>query len=204
MLVIRLFSVDIDGWCGILVALLIIRAGIKTAHETIKDILGKPPEKVFIDEIESIVLSHRGVLGVHDIIVHDYGPGRMMISLHGEVDGNSNLFKVHEMIDSIEKELADKLGCEAVIHIDPVATDDKLSVEMKEKVTEIVGNIDPILTVHDLRVIHKNNTDTVFFDMVVPFDFKLEDDELKSLLSEKLEQSYPGIICVINIDRPYT
>ena len=130
MIVLRTTGINVDGWCGVLVAVFILRAGYGAAKETLNPLLGQAPEPEFIDEIEKIVLSRPEIIGIHDLVVHDYGPGHRMISLHGEVDGSGDIYALHDAIDSAEMELHECLGCEAVIHMDPVNLKDP---EMKEK-----------------------------------------------------------------------
>lgn len=133
MFITKFTSFDLDGICGAAVALFIFISGLRAAKETINPLLGVPPTDEFVDEIGETVMSHKGVLGFHDLIVHDYGPGRRMISLHAEVPADEDLLKTHDMIDNIEKELSAKLGCDAVIHMDPIETDDKITMEAREK-----------------------------------------------------------------------
>ena len=203
MLVIKLFSADIDGWCGILVAIFILKAGVESVRDTASDLLGKPPSKELIDEIESIVMSHKEVIGMHDLIIHDYGPGRMMVSLHGEVPADGNMLHLHDVIDNIEKELSDKLACAAVIHMDPVELHNEKVDEMKKVVTEIATGIDDRLTIHDFRIVSGPTHTNVIFDIVVPFDCKIEDTALEDEISQKVKQYDSKCFCVINIDRPY-
>ena len=125
MLVLKFTGLNVDGWCGAMVALFILYAGYSAAKDTLSPLLGQPPEEELISQIRDITLSHQEIVGIHDLVVHDYGPGRLMISLHGEVPGDGNIFELHDVIDQAEKELKDKLGCDAVIHMDPIATDDE-------------------------------------------------------------------------------
>lgn len=120
MIIMRLTSINVDGFGGLLVAIFILYAGIKAVKDTMDPLLGKAPDQTFVREIRAIVMSHPKVHGIHDLIVHDYGPGRRMITLHLEVPGDEDVFQLHDMIDHIERELDQKLGCEAVIHMDPV------------------------------------------------------------------------------------
>ena len=203
MLVIKFFSVDIDGWCGILVAAFILKAGISSVRDTVGDLLGKAPSKELIDKIEDIVLSHEEVIGMHDLIIHDYGPGRMMVSLHGEVSGDGDMMHLHDIIDNIEKELSEKLGCAAVIHMDPIVINDEKVTEMRSKVLKIVEGIDPKLSIHDFRMVTGPTHTNIIFDIVVPYDFKMSNNKLKDTISEEVKKTNENCFCVISIDRPF-
>ena len=120
MLIMKFTGVNVDGWCGVLVAVFILKAGYEAAKETLNPLLGQAPEPEFIEEIQNIVLSRPEIIGIHDLVVHDYGPGHRMVSLHGEVDGSQDIFELHDAIDGVEMELQERLGCQAVIHMDPV------------------------------------------------------------------------------------
>lgn len=122
----------IDGWCGILVAAFILWSGFSAAKETIDPLLGTPPTHEFVEKIRDLVMAHQGILGLHDLIVHDYGPGRVMISLHAEVSASENVLELHDEIDNVEKELRERLGCEAVIHMDPIITDDGITEQTRQ------------------------------------------------------------------------
>ncbi len=146
-------GVSIDGWCGLIVGIFILRAGIEAAKDTIDPLLGKAPDPAFVEHIRSIVLSHPEVLDVHDLLVHDYGPGRMMISLHAEVPAEGDFLKLHDIIDNIERELQTTLSCSAVIHMDPVLTKDSETSRLHEIVSGLAKQLDPSVSVHDLRLV---------------------------------------------------
>lgn len=155
----------LDGWFGILVGLFILYTGGSTLKETIDLLLGQPPKQEFIDEVKEIVLGHSMVHGVHDLIVHDYGPGRVMISLHAEVDVNGDIQDIHEQIDHIEHELQEKLHCSATIHMDPIVTDDKEVLAMKAKVEEMVHFLDESFSMHDFRMVRGSTRTNLIFDV---------------------------------------
>lgn len=133
MAVAHVTGISIDGWCGCLVACFVLYAGFSAAKDTLNPLLGEPPSREFVNEIRTIVMAHPEILGIHDLVVHDYGPGRRMISLHGEVSGDCDIFEIHDVIDRIEKELQEKLGCEAVIHMDPIVVNNEAINETKRK-----------------------------------------------------------------------
>ena len=194
----------LDGWFGILVGIFIIYTGGSTLKETIDLLIGQPPKKEFIDEIREIVLGHSLVYGVHDLIVHDYGPGRRMISLHAEVAVDGDIQDIHEQIDHIEHELQEKLNCSATIHMDPIVTDDKEVLEMKEKVEEMVQSLDENFSMHDFRMVKGPTRTNLIFDVEVPRKTSLTDNEIMNRLKEQIH-GLPGnkYFAVIQIDHEY-
>ena len=194
----------LDGWFGILVGLFILYTGGSTLKETIDLLLGQPPKQEFIDEIKEIVLGHSMVHGVHDLIVHDYGPGRVMISLHAEVDVNGDIQDIHEQIDHIEHELQEKLHCSATIHMDPIVTDDKEVLAMKAKVEEMVHFLDESFSMHDFRMVKGSTRTNLIFDVEVPRKTSYTDNEIVNWLKERIHE-LPGskYFAVIQIDHEY-
>ena len=147
----QIWGLQIDGYCGVLVGLFVMMAGLSAAKETVSPLLGQPPEQEFVHRIEEIILSHKeeGVLGLHDLVVHDYGPGRVMISAHVEVPASGNILELHDMIDIIERQLAEQLMCHAVIHMDPISQDDALTNQLKDEVAKIIEQLDAAIQFHD-------------------------------------------------------
>ena len=194
----------LDGWFGILVGLFILYTGGSTLKETIDLLLGQPPKQEFIDEVKEIVLGHSMVHGVHDLIVHDYGPGRVMISLHAEVDVNGDIQDIHEQIDHIEHELQEKLHCSATIHMDPIVTDDKEVLAMKTKVEEMVHFLDESFSMHDFRMVKGSTRTNLIFDVEVPRKTSYTDNEIVNWLKERIHE-LPGskYFAVIQIDHEY-
>ena len=194
----------LDGWFGILVGLFILYTGGSTLKETIDLLLGQPPKQEFVDEIKEIVLGHSLVHGVHDLIVHDYGPGRVMISLHAEVDVNGDIQDIHEQIDHIEHELQEKLHCSATIHMDPIVTDDKEVLAMKAKVEEMVHFLDESFSMHDFRMVKGPTRTNLIFDVEVPRKTSYTDNEIVNWLKERIHE-LPGskYFAVIQIDHEY-
>ena len=194
----------LDGWFGILVGIFIVYTGGSTLKETIDLLIGQPPKKEFIDEIREIVLGHSLVYGVHDLIVHDYGPGRRVISLHAEVAVDGDIQDIHEQIDHIEHELQEKLNCSATIHMDPIVTDDKEVLEMKEKVEEMVQSLDENFSMHDFRMVKGPTRTNLIFDVEVPRKTSLTDNEIMNRLKEQIH-GLPGskYFAVIQIDHEY-
>ncbi len=197
----------IDGYCGLAVSALILFAGYSAAKDTLGPLLGQAPEPEFIQKIQRIVMDTDIITGIHDLIIHDYGPGRQMISLHAEVPMNVDILKAHDLIDNLERELKEQLGCDAVIHMDPLATDDEITTRLKAKVMIFAEEIAPEIGIHDFRVVTGDTHTNIIFDAVVPFS--LEGDAVKKLLQDKIEAmptedaATGRYFAVINIDRPY-
>ncbi len=204
MLVSHYTSLQVDGICGVLVALLIFYAGFNSAKETINPLLGQPPEPEFVRRIEEIVLAEEEIVGIHDLIVHNYGPGRVMISLHAEVPADGDILALHDMIDNVEHRLKSELHCAAVIHMDPVSTRDEHTLELKRVVTQLVKEIDPVLSIHDFRVVKGPTHTNLIFDMVVPFDFPMSDVDVADKVQNKIWKYNPVYFAVIEIDKAYT
>jgi cation diffusion facilitator family transporter len=203
LLISHFANINIDAYCGIVVSVFILFSGIRSAKETMDPLLGTPPEKELINEISDIVYAHAGVEGIHDLIIHDYGPGRMMISLHAEVPADANLIETHDMIDNIEKDLREKLGCDAVIHMDPIATDDEHTLEVREKIVALIGCMDSRLTLHDFRMVKGPTHTNVLFDLVVPFGFDKSEKELRANVQTIVKTIDESYYSVINIDKSY-
>lgn len=200
----QLTGLLLDGWFGVLVGIFILYTGGSTLKETMDLLLGQPPKKEFLKEIRKIVISHPLVYDIHDLIVHDYGPGRLMISLHAEVDAQGDIQAIHEQIDHIEHELQEKLHCSATIHMDPIVTNDAEVLEMKEKVKQIVRDFDSTLSIHDFRMVRGNTRTNLIFDISVPSGSKLTDNEIVNELKSRIHQYLGGkYFAVIQIDHEY-
>lgn len=199
----RFSGVDIDGWCGIAVAVFIIIAGLRAAKETISPLLGQKPDREFVRNIEETVLSHPEIIGIHDLIVHDYGPGRVMISLHAEVSDKENITTIHEIIDETERELSQKLDCHAVIHMDPVSTDDEETNRLKKEVSKIVKTTDPTLSLHDFRLVKGDRRTNIIFDLVVPYSEENDEEKIKNIISQKIKELDATYFAIIEIDNDY-
>lgn len=203
MLVLKFTGVNVDGWCGAMVALFILYAGYSAAKDTLSPLLGQPPEEELINQIRDIALSHSEIVGIHDLVVHDYGPGRLMISFHGEVPGDGNIFELHDVIDQAEKELKEKLGCDAVIHMDPIATNDDEVKSVKQCVAELVKEINGDLSIHDFRMVKGPTHTNLIFDVVVPFQLKLSDREVADEITRRVREKWENYYAVIEIDHSY-
>lgn len=196
-------GLHIDGYCGILVGLFICYAGITAAKDTISPLLGQSPDKEFVGQIQDTVMSYDQVLGIHDLIVHNYGPGRILISLHAEVPSDGELLALHDMIDLIERDLRDRLHCEAVIHMDPVCVGDEETARLKNLTTGYLKEIDPSLTLHDFRIVQGPTHTNIIFDIVVPYRFPMSDEDIKDAVTRRIQVDYPNYFTVIEVDKTY-
>ena len=190
-----------DAYAGTAVALFILYTGVKSVMDTVGPLLGEPPTQAYVDRIEQLVMAHPEVVGVHDLIVHDYGPGRAMISLHAEVPANGDFIHLHDAIDNIEKELREALGCAAVIHMDPVVTDDVETNRLHRLVDAVVHCIDPRLSIHDFRIVAGPTHTNLVFDLVVPYAVKLTDEEVRARINTCIRDLGEQYYAVIDIDK---
>ena len=203
MIVIRISGLNIDGYVGVLVSLFIFYAGYNAAKDTIDPLLGKNPDPEFVESIKNIVMSHDNVVGIHDMVVHDYGPGRVMVSLHAEVPGDGDIFELHDAIDHIERELTEELGCSAVIHMDPIETNNEIVKALKAKINEGVILLIEGASIHDFRMVQGPTHTNVIFDVVVPYSVKYSDEEVKEKVCRMVQLIDNTYFAVINIDRLY-
>lgn len=194
---------NLDGWCGILVGIFIFYTGITAMKETVNPLLGQPPTKELVSQIKNIVNAHPSVLGIHDLLVHDYGPGHLIISLHVEVSAKGDILKIHDEIDNIERELKQRLNCIATIHMDPVVTDDAFANQMKDTVLELIRQLDPELKMHDFRMVTGPSHTNLIFDVVVPYGCPLSPKEVEKTLSDKIHNLPGNFYAVICIDQDY-
>lgn len=203
-LVSRFTGVRIDGWCGVLVSCFILYSGFSAARDMINPLLGQPPSPEYVSQIKNIVLAHPKVIGIHDLIVHDYGPGRSMISLHAEVSASENVLELHDEIDNAEKELKEQLGCVAVIHMDPIVTDDGITTETRLKVEALVKCIDDQISIHDFRMVSGPTHTNVIFDAVVPFKFRLTDTQVAEKIKTAVRTLDGNYYAVVTVEKSYT
>ena len=198
------FGISIDGWVGIFVSLFILKGGVDAAKDTIDPLLGTPPTPEFVKEIESLVMAHKEILGIHDLVVHDYGPGRVMISLHAEVPASGSVMELHDTIDNLEQELHRKLGCEAVIHMDPLADDDGATAAVRDQVTALVKCIDPAIAIHDFRMVPGPTHTNLIFDVVTPLAFRLSGQEVAQQVRALVQALDSRYIAVVHVEHAYT
>jgi len=204
MLISHFAKVNIDGWAGLLVSFSIFWAGYGAMRETIGPLLGQSPDPELVDEIRAQVLAAPNVLGIHDLIVHDYGPGRRMVSLHAEVPASGDILALHDGIDHLEHQLRDQLGCETVIHMDPIITDDESLAPLRMQITELLQKeIDPSIQIHDFRIVTGPTHTNIIFDTVIPFGFRLTDDAVKKEIARLVSTIDEHYYAVIDIDHSY-
>ena len=196
-------QLPLDGWLGVAVALFILRAGWGAAKDTLDPLLGQPPDPKLVKGVQDTVLSHQEIVGLHDLIIHDYGPGRRMLSLHAEVPADCDIMRVHDLIDHIERELGRKYAVEAVIHMDPVLVGDPRTDQLRALTEEKVKGIDPSITIHDFRITSGPLHTNLIFDAVVPYACPLDESQLRKEIAKRLKEVDENYYAVVNIDRPY-
>ena len=199
----RFTTLPVDGIGGLVVGCFILKAGWESVQDTISPLLGSAPTQEFVDAIEEELMKHKPIAGMHDLVVHDYGPGRKMISLHAEVPGNLNIFDVHDVIDVAEYDISQKLNCHVVIHMDPIDTKNERLAELKVVLKEELTKIHKDLHCHDVRMVPGPTHTNLIFDVVKPFDCTLTDDELKALIAKNIYEREGNVLCVITVDMPF-
>ena len=185
-------------------ACFVLYAGYSAARDTLNPLLGQPPSPEFVEEIKKLVLAHEEIIGIHDLVVHDYGPGRRMISLHGEVPGNSDIFEIHDVIDRIEKELNQKLGCEAVIHMDPIEVNNEKVAEIRRILALKIAERLEGVTIHDLRMVQGPTHTNLVFDAVVPYGFHRTHAQVKEEIEKIVQETWENYYAVIQAEQSYT
>lgn len=199
----RMTGLAIDGWVGALVAVFILRAGWGAAKDTINPLLGQNPDPELVRNIQTTVLSHPQVTGMHDLIIHDYGPGQSMMSFHAEVPIDSDIMEAHDVIDHIERELKDRFGIETSVHMDPIATNDEQVNRVRAQVAALVQVIDPAMTIHDFRMTRGPLHTNLIFDVVVPHKCPLSDGEVAARIEKAVKTLDDHYFVVLQLDRSY-
>lgn len=202
-LVNRFAHVNIDGWVGLAVAVFILRSGWGAAKDTINPLLGESPDPELVKQLRELVLSHPQVVGMHDLIIHDYGPGRRLCSFHAEVPQDADILDAHDAIDHIEREIKEKFGIETTVHMDPIATADEKVNQLRRQVADLARVVEPEMTIHDFRVVRGPTHTNVIFDAVVPHKCRLTDEEVLQRLRQAVSALDPTYQAVIQIDRAY-
>ena len=198
----QVVELPIDGLAGLAVALLILKTGWESARSTLDPLLGQPMDRSLAEDIDKLVLSHPNILGIHDLVYHDYGPGRAMMSFHAEVPADGDLLEIHDIIDHIERELKEKHHIEAVIHMDPVVNDERTTA-LREQVAALARELDPALSIHDFRITAGPMHTNLIFDVVVPYGFRLPDSQVRQSLTARIRALSPRYFPVIQIDHSY-
>ncbi len=199
----RIWGIGIDGWAGILVAVFILYTGVRAAKETIDLLLGSPPDPAFIEEIYAFAKNYPSVVGIHDVIVHDYGPGRQIVSFHAEVPSDSDINLAHEEIDKMERDMHEKFGCIVTVHLDPIVVDDPLVNELRSIANTAVKETDERFTLHDFRMTMGETNINLIFDLVLPNDCKMSAEEAERSVVEKIRTQKENVFCVIRVEHPF-
>lgn len=200
----RYTGVNVDGLTGVLVSLFIFYAGIRSIKETVDPLLGQAPDKDFVQSIKDVVAKYPEIVGIHDLIVHDYGPGRRIISLHGEVSEDGNIVILHDIIDRCERELSESLGCMATIHMDPITLNDERVDALRFAILEEIHKFDPKVTIHDFRVVDGPNQTNIIFDAVLPDSSGITDKQLKEQFDRIIKKLPGNCAGVITIDSQFS
>ena len=199
----QLTGLPLDGWIGLLVALFILKSGFGAAKDTLNPLLGQAPEPETVQAIQDVILSHRQVVGIHDLIIHDYGPGRRMMSVHAEVAADADLVEIHDVIDHIERELNRKFRIEAVIHIDPIQIGNPEVDRLRQLTAQLAAQLHPTLTIHDFRITTGPLHTNLIFDVVAPYDLELSDEQIKARLTAQIRALEPRCHTVIQVDHSH-
>ena len=202
-IVAKIFGISIDGYASILVAIFILFTGFKALKETIDLLLGMKPDTEFVEKLEAFTKKYEMISGIHDIMVHDYGPGRKIVSFHAEVPANCDICKAHDVIDQMEQDIYDEFNCITTIHMDPIVTDDEEINEMRKKTEEIVKEINPEFSIHDFRMTDGGDRINLIFDLVVSSDSDISHDELKSMVQQKIHSVNNKYYAVPKIENSY-
>ena len=202
-IVARTWEIGIDGYAGVLVAAFILFTGVKAAKETIDLLLGSPPSKEFIEEIYDFVKAYPSVIGIHDVMVHDYGPGRQIVSFHAEVPADSDINIAHEEVDKLERDMHAKFGCIVTVHLDPIVMNDPLVNEMHDIAVNAVKAVNPSFTLHDFRMTIGETSFNLIFDLVLPVDCEMCAEEAEQSVKEEIKKQRENCFCVIRVEHPF-
>ncbi len=202
-IVARIWGIPIDGWTGILVAAFILFTGIRAAKETIDLLLGAPPDPAFVDEIYAFVKEYPRIVGIHDVMVHDYGPGRQIVSFHAEVPSDEDINIAHEEVDKLERDMHAKFGSIVTVHLDPIVLNDPLVNELRELAANAAIAVNPSFSIHDFRMTMGENSVNLIFDLLLPSDCSMSAEEAEASVSEKIREQKPNAFCVIRVERSF-
>lgn len=196
-------DLPIDGIMGIIVSVFILKAGYEILKDTVDELLGKPADPEIVEEIKKHVTEDEKIIGIHDLVIHNYGPGNMIGSCHVEVSANEDFMIVHDIVDEIERKIMQEMGIIMTIHMDPVLTDDEMTNTAKALVEKIISEIDSKLSIHDFRIVYGETHTNLIFDTVVPYECKLENDAIKAKIDKELAKEETNYYTVIVFDREY-
>lgn len=203
-IIVSAFSdINVDGYLGIVVAGFIFMAGFNILKDTMADLLGKPAEKEFVDEITNKILSYDKIVGVHDMIIHDYGPGRKFASAHAEVPSNENIMEIHDIIDLIERDIFNELGMIISIHMDPIVVDDEKINTLRQMTSDLVAEMSEEMSIHDFRVVDGPTHTNLIFDLIVPHKYKLSNEEVCKEIENNLSKIDERYFAVITVEHSF-
>ena len=203
-LVISKFTdIPIDGYLGVFVSLFVFWAGFSILREATGTLLGKPPTKEFVDELQNEILAYEGVMGIHDLMLHDYGPGRFFGSVHVEVSGDADINLSHELIDNIEKEIYEKMGILLVIHMDPLEVNVEKVSKLRDTVSSIVAKVNSEYSIHDFRMVESPSHTNLIFDLVIPYGHKQSRQEIADIVADEVKKYNPVYCCVITVEHSF-
>ena len=202
-LVAKAWGVAIDGWAGILVAAFILYTGIKAAKETIDLLLGSPPDPKFIDEIYAFCKGYHSIVGIHDVMVHDYGVGRQIVSFHAEVPSDSDINIAHEEVDQLERDMHEKFGCIVTVHLDPIVVDDPLVNELRALADATAKTVNEHFSIHDFRMTKGETKINLIIDLVLPADCPMSAADAEKAVAERIKAQRPECSCVIRAEYPF-
>lgn len=198
----ELTGLQLDGYAGLAIALFIIYSGIKLVKETLSPLIGEAPDKELVCSTVKRLNTYDGVLGIHDLVIHNYGPGRCFASVHVEVDAKNDIMQSHDLADTIERDFV-KDGIQLVVHLDPIVTDNEAVNELKQMTRRAIATISDKITLHDFRVVFGYNYQNLIFDIVIPADCRKSEEELKREVQEAVHAQNSSCYTVINVDRNY-
>lgn len=196
-------TLPVDGYLGVAVSLFVFYAGLSILKETTGSLLGQPPSKEFVKELEDKILSYDGVRGIHDLIIHDYGPGRLFASVHVEVAADVDVCVSHDLIDNIEREISEQTGIMLVVHLDPIVVNVESVNRLRELVNKTVAEINPDYSVHDFRAVESPTHTNLIFDLVIPYGHKQSRAEIADSVSQKISEYNNTYYCVINVEHSF-
>ncbi len=200
----KVTGLDLDGYVGAAVAVFILVSGFSLVRDTLDPLLGKAPSPETVRHIRGKIMAYPGVLGVHDLMIHDYGPGRQFASVHVEMSAREDPIVSHDIIDGIERDFLKDERLHMVVHYDPIVTDDPRVPALRTAVSAICRSIDPRMTIHDLRIVPGKTRVNVVFDCIMPFEMQLSESEIRRRITSELEKEYPGYCCIATLEHSYT
>lgn len=196
-------SLHIDGWLGILVACFVLKAGVDIFRDTLSSLIGKPPSKELVEELKNKILSYDHVSGIHDLIMHNYGPDSFFATVHVEIPSDIDVMVGHDIIDHIENDIKKEMGIELTIHYDPLAVNNERVTELREMTEKIVKNLNPELSIHDFRVVDGSTITNLIFDVVIPYGFSQTPNEIIRDISLKISEVNSSYFAVIKAEHSF-